>query len=180
VGLLRALVFLREKMGIRVASVFSGTKNEFYKTIHDKVIEFGLEDQVTFLGFVEPMELRSIYKLCRVVVIPTKFEAASFPLWEAFMMGVPVACSNVTSLPEQAGDSALIFDPDKPEEIACQIYKLWTDEELRFELISKGKENVSRYSWQRTAKIFRAYYRQIAQYSLNDDDLKLLNTPSFF
>jgi glycosyltransferase involved in cell wall biosynthesis len=180
IGLLKALAFLREQMGIKIAAVFSGTKYKFYKTIDNKVKELALQDQVIFLGFVSPMELRGLYKLCRAAVIPTKFEAASFPLWEAFMMGVPVACSNVTSLPQQAGDSALLFDPDNSEEIARQIHRLWTDDKLRYELIERGKQNVSRFSWERTARIFRAHYRQIAKRSLNDEDMELLTAPSLF
>ena len=150
------------------------------ETIENEVKELGLVDQVTFLGFVSPMELRGLYKLCRGVVIPTKFEAASFPLWEAFMIGVPVACSNVTSLPEQAGESALLFDPDKPEEIARQIHRLWTDEKLRDELIERGKQNVSRFSWERTARIFRAHYRRIAKRSLSAEDIELSRAPGLF
>ena len=142
--------------------------------------EYQLEDQVTFLGFVNPIELRALYKLCSSVVIPTKFEAGSFPLWEAFLMGVPVACSNVTSLPEQAGGSALLFDPDNVEDIAYQIHRLLADEKLRSDLIDRGKHNVSRYSWEQTARIFRAYYRQIANQPLTRDDVKLLDSPILF
>jgi glycosyltransferase involved in cell wall biosynthesis len=180
IGLLRALAILREQMDTKVPVVFSGGENKFYKTIDNKVQELELEDQVTFLGFVSPIELHGIYKLSRCVVIPTKFEAGSFPLWEALIMGIPVACSNVTSLPEQAGGSALLFDPEEPEEIAHQIYKLWTDNKLRSELIERGKQNVSRYTWERSARIFRAHYRRIAQRSLTDDDMELLNAPTMY
>ena len=178
IGLLKAVALLRDKMDTKVSVVFSGKKKEFYKTIDSKVKELKLEDQVRFLGFINPLELRGIYKLCKAVVIPTQFEAASFPLWEAFLMGAPVACSNVTSLPEQAGDSALLFDPHKPEEIAQQIQILLQDEGIRRELIRKGKQNVSRFSWEWTARIFRAHYRRIAEHPLSDDDMELLSTPS--
>jgi glycosyltransferase involved in cell wall biosynthesis len=180
ISLLRALVILREQRRVKISAVFSGTKYKFYETIKSKVKELGLEDQVTFLGFVSPMELRGLYRLCRIVVIPTKFEAGSFPLWEAFMMGVPVACSNVTSLPEQSGGAALLFDPDKPEEIASQIARLWMDERLRANLIERGKQNVSRFSWERTARIFRAHYRRIAGRLLSDEDVELLVAPSLY
>jgi glycosyltransferase involved in cell wall biosynthesis len=180
IGLLTALAFLRDQMGLRVEAVFSGRMDKFYRTIEYKIKALNLENQVAFLDFVTPVELRGLYKLCRAVVIPTRFEAASFPLWEAFTMGAPAACSNVTSLPEQAGDSALLFGPDKPEEMAWQIFKLWTDEKIRSELVKKGMQNVARFSWERTARTFRAHYRRIAQRSLTDEDREILNSPSLF
>jgi len=180
ISLLKALSLLRNDSGIKIPAVFSGTKNEFYITIEEKIRELDLEDQVRFLGFVEPSELKGLYKLCRGVVLPTKFEAASFPLWEAFLMGVPAICSNVTSLPEQAGDAALLFDPDNPEEIAYQLHKLWTDEKLRSVLIKNGRQNISRFSWNNTARTFRAHYRRLAKHSLTSEDKELLSSPSFF
>ena len=180
IGLLSALALLREQRSIRVNAVFSGKLDKFFTTIEDKIQELDLKSQVLFLNFVSPKELRSLYKLCRCVVIPTKFEAASFPLWEAFIMEVPAACSNVTSLPGQAGDAALIFDPDKQDEMADKIYELWTDENLRSDLIEKGRKNVSRLSWERTARTFRAHYRRIANHCLTDEDIKIISTPSLF
>lgn len=180
IGLLLALAILRDRSGVKVNAVFSGRKEDFYKTIEKKVRELGMEDQVTFLGFVTPMELRGIYKLCRAVVIPTKFEAASFPLWEAFIMEAPVACSNVTSLPEQAGDSALLFNPEDLEEIARQVQRLWTDDKLRSELVEKGRRNVARFSWEHTACTFRAHYKRIAQRPLTVEDREILLSQSMF
>jgi glycosyltransferase involved in cell wall biosynthesis len=180
IGLLKAISILREKSETKVPVVFSGKKTDFYKTISELVSKLELEDQVSFLGFVTPEELRGLYMLSRGVVIPTKFEAASIPLWEAFIMGVPAACSTVTSLPAQAGDAALLFDPNDSVEMARQIQKIWTDEELRSELVQRGRANVSRFSWERTARIFRAHYRRIAQRPLSADDVELLNAPSMF
>jgi glycosyltransferase involved in cell wall biosynthesis len=180
IGLLKAMALMRDQMDTKVSAVFSGRQDEFYPTIMKKVVELGLEDQVFFVGFVDPLELRGLYSLSRCVVIPSKFEAASFPIWEAFMMGSPVACSNVTSLPEQVGDSALLFDPSKPEEIAHQTQRLWKDESLRRKLVERGMKNVSRFSWERTARIFRAHYRRIVNRTLTDDDIELINGPPLF
>jgi len=103
-------------------------------------------------------------------VIPTLFEAASFPLWEAFQAGVPAACSNVTSLPEQAGDAALVFDPRDERAIAAAIEQLWTDHELRLVLAIRGRQRVAAFTWERTARTFRALYRQCAGRRLTEDD----------
>ena len=87
-----------------------------------------------------------MYALCRGVVVPTKFEAASGPVFEAFLAGAATACSNVTSLPEQAGDGALLFDPDDDAEIARVIELLWTDAELRTMLVEHARERITRFA----------------------------------
>lgn len=174
-ALLDALAMLRERHSMIVSAVFAGSICEsFYPRIVRHIGKLGLKGQTRFLGFVSPLELQSLYRLAKCVVIPTKYEAGSFPLWEAFLSGIPVACSNVTSLPAQAGGAALLFNPEQPEEIADAIMRLWEDEPLRETLIKRGYQNVSRYSWERTARTFRAHYRRIARRSLGEEDRALL------
>lgn len=176
-GLLEALALLRDRHGLRVPLISSGRKNEHYPVIERRVRELGLAEQVQFLGFVSPVELQCLYRLSMAVVIPTKFEAASFPLWEALACGKPVACSNVTSLPEQAGDAAIIFDPDNHAGIADAIQRLWVDESLRDELVKRGKKKIADFTLDRTARRFRAHYRRIAGRSLTDRDRDILDAP---
>ncbi len=176
--LIEALAHLRDNRGLTIPAVFSGHLNEFYSTIERQVHRLKLLNQVQFLGFVSPLELQCLYRLCRCVVIPTKFEAGSFPLFEAFHTGVPVACSNVTSLPVQAAGAALIFDPNDPLDISAAIERLWTDEGLRHSLVARGKERVASFTWDRTARSFRAHYRRIASRSLTEEDISLITGPS--
>jgi len=89
--------------------------------------------------------------------------------------GAPVACSTVTSLPEQAGDAALLFDADRPEEMAGAIARLWTDPALRAQLAARGRERVAHFTWDRTARVFRAHYRRIAGRPLTDEDRESLD-----
>lgn len=175
-GLLEAVKIILEQHGIHIPLVFSGRKTDFYPHLKQRVTELGLEGQVQFLGFVTHEDLQSLYRLCRCVVIPTKFEAASFPLWEAFLAKAPAACSNVTSLPRQAGDAALTFDPNDSGQIASCLYRLWTDAELRRVLAKRGWQNVNRFSWQNTALAFRAHYRRILGLTLTRQDIAILNT----
>lgn len=176
-GLLEALAILRDRYGVCVPFVFSGRMNDFYRKIEARLHELRLDDQVQSLGFVDPQELNCLYDLCRCVVIPTKFEAGSFPLWEAFLAGAPVACSRVTSLPQQAGDAAILFDPDDPEDIALAIYRLWTGDALREQLVLRGSERIRSFNWDKTARTFRAHYRKLALRSLSQEDLDLLAAP---
>lgn len=174
-ALLEAIYILKTERGVRIPFVGSGFQNEFFRVLDGRTRQLGLAEQVIWAGFVSPLQLQCLYRLATSVVVPTKFEAASGPVWEAFASGAAVACSNVTSLPEQAGDAALIFDPDDPEAIARDIFRLWTDAELRSKLVERGHARVARLSWDRTARLFRTEYRRIAGRPQSREDLELAN-----
>jgi glycosyltransferase involved in cell wall biosynthesis len=174
IELLRALGLLRDRYGLRIPLVCSGQLTAHIRQIRSFAESAGVTDQVTFLGFVSPLTLQCLYRLCRAVVIPTRFEAGSFPMMEAFSTGAPVACSNVTSLPEQAGDAALIFDPTDPADMAEAIRRLWTDASLRQTLIERGRRRQQTFSWTETARMFRAHYRRIGGRPLSEEDMRLL------
>lgn len=176
IGLVRALAKLHEQ-GLAVSLVSSGRMTEHHQRISEEVRRLGLDDAVHFVGFVSPLQLQVLYRLCRAAVIPTKFEAASYPVWEAFLASAPVACSAVTSLPEQVGDAAITFDPDDPDAIADAVRRLWTDETLRSRLIARARERVSQLSWEQTARRFRAEYRRVAGRVLDVEDRALLEEP---
>lgn len=174
VGLLAAMARLRDERGLRVRAVFTGRRNDHARAIDEFAARRGLGDQVIWTGFVSGRELATLYRLARMVVIPSLFEAASFPLWEAFQTGVPAACSNVTSLPEQAGDAAVVFDPRDESAIAAAIARIWTDPEIRAGLVIRGRERVAAFNWDRTARSFRALYRRTAGLPPTDADDALL------
>jgi glycosyltransferase involved in cell wall biosynthesis len=176
-ALLEAMALLRDRHDLVVPLVCSGRQTEHFMTIQKRATELKLSEQLFFPGFVSPIELQCLYRLCRCVVIPTLFEAASGPLNEAFQAGAAAACSNVTSLPEQAGDSGLVFDPERPDDIAGKLHQLWTDEALREMLIGRGRANVARFTWAKTARHFRAWYRRLANRPLTEEDRHLLTAP---
>jgi len=160
-GLLRAMALLRER-GIHVHVVFTGRQTAFHRDLLQIQRDLALDDQVSWLGFVSPGELRALYQECLAVVVPTFFEAGSFPVFEAFSVGVAVAASSVTSLPEQVGDAGLLFDPMNDESIADAIRRLWTDDALRSELGARGRARAAPFTWDRVAHEFREIYRQLA------------------
>lgn len=173
-NLLRALARLRDRDGTVVPLVAPGKQNEHYDVIRELQQSLGLDADVHWPGFVSIDELQALYDGARAAVIPTRFESASFPLWEAFAAGVPAACSNVTSLPEQAGNAALIFDPDDIDAIADAIHRLWTDETLRATLVDRGRQRVAGLSWEMTARTFRAHYRRLTGTRMTQEDLELV------
>lgn len=174
IGLLEALSILRERQSLRIPLVCSGKRTDFFSVIMKRTRQLGLDEQVQHVGFVSPMELQALYRLCRMVVVPSRFEAASFPVWEAFHAGAPVACSNVTSLPDQADDAAELFDPERAIDIARAISKVWNDEKIRQTLAEKGRKRVAQFTWIRTARLFRAHYRRLVDSRLTEADKALM------
>jgi glycosyltransferase involved in cell wall biosynthesis len=175
VRLVHAIRKLNDR-GLDVDLVCTGTLNENFPEIREAVAESNLQGQVRFLGYVTAGELQALYAGARCLVMPTLFEAAGGfgPVAEAFLAGVPVACSNVTSLPEQVGDAALLFDPLDEDAIASALEALWSDDELRATLTERGRANISRFSWDRVARTFRAHYRRLAGRPLEAEDVALL------
>jgi glycosyltransferase involved in cell wall biosynthesis len=173
--LLEAVYYLRESAGLKINVVCTGHKNSFYEKIEKRLRELNLESQIRFTGIVEYKELSMFYRLAQFVIVPTIFEAASAPLFEAWQHGTPVACSKVTSLPEQALDAALLFDPLSVEEIAGAIKTLTLDEKLRAEYRTRGFRRLRDFDLERTTKSYRAVYRKAAGAALTDEDLDLLN-----
>lgn len=172
--LLEALALLRERAGMKVRLVCTGHRNEFGRRIERRVEELDLREQVRFLGVVSREELSGLYRAAQFVIIPTLFEAASAPLFEAWQHDAPVACSSVTSLPEQARDAALLFDPFSPGAIADAAARMATDAGLRETLRRRGGLRLQDFSLERTAKAYRAVYRRAAGRALGEEDRWLL------
>jgi glycosyltransferase involved in cell wall biosynthesis len=173
--LLEAVARLRDHHGRLVRIVCTGALvPDHWTEINKHLDTLCLRDQVYFLGVVPAEDMRSIYRLAQFVVVPTLFEAASGPIFEAWQDGVPVACSTVTSLPEQVGDAALLFNPFSEDDIAKALYRMSADGNLRHELIRKGQRRLKDFDWERTAKAYRAVYRRAADFPLTDEDRWLL------
>ncbi len=173
--LIEAVHALRERENLIINLVCTGHKNSFFEVIEKRLGELNLETQIRFTGIVEYKELSMLYALAQAVVVPTLFEAASAPLFEAWQHGTPVACSAVTSLPEQASGAALLFDPLSVEAIAGAIKKLSLGEKLRDEYRARGFRRLGDFSLEQTAKAYLAVYRKAAGIVLTEEEADLLN-----
>lgn len=129
-NLIRAFAMLKEE-GMVIQLVCTGSKTEFHSTIDKEIKNIGLDSQINFLGIIPEEDLIGLYKSSSLVVIPTKYEAGSGPLYEAMRYSVPVICSNVTSLPDTIANQEFIFDPEDIAEIAAKIKKMLTKEDFR-------------------------------------------------
>lgn len=173
--LLEALARLRDREGIELPVVCTGSKTEFWARIERRRRELGLVEQVRFPGLVPREELSALYRAAQFVFIPTLFEAASAPLFEAWQHGAPAACSAVTSLPEQAAGAALLFDPFSVDGVADALKRMATDDGLRDELRRRAESRLGDFSLERTAKAYRAVYRRAAGRRLSEEDRWLLS-----
>jgi glycosyltransferase involved in cell wall biosynthesis len=160
--LFEALASLRTA-GVTVPLICTGHLNESYPALAAAAERLGIADQVRFLGFVEPAEVRVLYSSARALVYPSLFEGWGLPILEAFASDLPVACSNVTSLPELVGDAAIVFDPYDTTAIADAIARLWTDDGLAAELRIRGRARLADFDWHRTALTMRDLYRKVAR-----------------
>lgn len=131
--LLKTIKELKDE-GININLVCTGDKTEYYfNVLEEYIAENKLSNIVDFKGIVTNQELYSLYKNCIGVVIPTLYEAGSFPLYEAILLNVPVICSNTTSLPETIKNEEYIFDTNSVSELKLKIQKLYFEEEFRNE-----------------------------------------------
>jgi len=143
--------------------VVIGKKGWLYEEILAAPKQFGVEDRVKFLHNVSDEDLNIFYKYAICDVLPSLYEGFGLPVLEAMKQGCPVITSKISSLPEAGGDAALYVDPENVEDIAKKITKLLDDEKLRKELIEKGKKQVAKFSWEKTAKETLEVLEQIAK-----------------
>jgi glycosyltransferase involved in cell wall biosynthesis len=175
IRLLQAMALLRDRDRLRVQLVCTGHKNSFWRQIRKQINSLGLQDQVSFLGMLPSEELGTLYRLAQFVIIPTLFEATSGPLLEAWQYGIPAACSSVTALPDQAMGAALLFDPHCVEAIADALAQMAMNPGLREDYRQRGARRLQDFSWERTARAYRAVYRRAGGFPLSEEDRRLLS-----
>ena len=118
-------------------------------------------ESVRFLGPVADADLPALYAAATVFVLPSLYEGFGLPVLEAMACGAAVACSSTSSLPEIAGDAALTFDPQDVEAMAGAIGRLLGDEELRRRMAQAGLAQAASFTWEKTAALTLAVYRQV-------------------
>jgi glycosyltransferase involved in cell wall biosynthesis len=123
----------------------------------------GVQERVRFLGWLSDAELEGLYAAATCTAFPSLAEGFGLPVLEAMARGVPVACSNATSLPEVAGEAAVYFDPLDVPAMTGAIEGLLGDADLRNRLAKAGREQAARFTWERTAEgTRRSYERALA------------------
>ncbi len=132
--------------------VIVGKKGWQFEEILSAPKKFEASSRVKFLHDVSDEDLPSFYQNALFFILPSLYEGFGLPVLEAMQYSCPVITSNVSSLPETGGDAALYIDPESVLDITSKMEKLANDENLRKEMIEKGKKQVAKFSWEKTAK----------------------------
>jgi len=147
--------------GQDVVLVMVGSKGWLYQAFFQRLEELALGDAVVLPGYVPDADLAALYSGARLVAVPSLCEGFGLPILEAMACGVPVVCSNTSSLPEVGGDAARYFDPRDVEAIADTILSVWRDDGLRERLRQQGLARAARFSWARAAEETLAVYEKV-------------------
>lgn len=145
INLVKAIQILKESIE-DIHLILVGSEKGCRLEIEKYILEHGLEKNITILGFVSNENITYLYRHAVGMIMPSYFGPTNIPPLEAMALGCPVAVSNKYAMPEQVGDAGLLFNPDSPEEIASCIKKLWTERELREEMIEKGHRKISEWT----------------------------------
>jgi glycosyltransferase involved in cell wall biosynthesis len=149
--LLDAIALVRRRQPCRLVIRGDG-RPTYVRAIRDRIETLGLEDAVTFLSYVDECSLRGLYTGAVGFVLPSLGEGFGLTVLEAMACGAPVVAAGTSSLPEVAGDAALMVDPYDAVSLADAMYRVLTDENLRDGLRQRGLERVRSFSWRSTAE----------------------------
>jgi len=147
-------------MAENISLVLVGLRGAASDALAKKVRAMGAERYITVTGFVPDADLPALYQGAKAYVMPSRYEGFGIPVLEAMASGIPVITSNVTALPEVAGDGALFFDPNDCSALVAALRRVLNDADLCDDLIARGARQARRFSWQQTAEATLAAIQQ--------------------
>lgn len=156
--LLDAVRRFRNRTGEQVGVVLTGALDGF-----DGLRRRHHDVPVQHLGYVDATRMRCLYERATALTFFSLYEGFGLPLLEAFDAGTPVVCSNRTSLPEVAGDAALMCDPDDVEAMSLLLEQVTLDERVRTTLVERGRARLSVFSWSEAAHSLADGLHRVAQ-----------------
>ena len=161
--LIRAYALLRERHNVPHQLVIGGGRGWLYDEIDNTIRSLKLKGDVLLIGFVEDRDLPALYTAADVFAFPSLYEGFGLPVLESMGCGTPVVTSCVASLPEVAGNAALLIQPEDEEALADTLWRLISDQELRQTLRQRGFQQVKRFTWERAAsKLLQVYARTVS------------------
>lgn len=157
---IEALARLRQR-DIDLTFVIAGGKGWLEDPIYHALERHGMADRVRFIGYAADDDLPALYSGALLSPFVSLYEGFGLPILEAMACGTPVVTGTRSSLPEVAGDAALLVDPSDTDAITDAIARLVTDSALRDELIQRGYERARRFTWDAAAARLLAIYERI-------------------
>jgi glycosyltransferase involved in cell wall biosynthesis len=159
-GLVEAFAQLCHDDGFYHDLVIAGGAGWKSEGLKGHIKSLGLEGRVHFTGYVDENDLPALYNLAAVFAFPSLYEGFGLPVLEAMACGVPVVTSNTSSIPEVAGDAAVLVDPHSADAIADGLRKVLTDPVLKKTCVEKGIERAKLFTWEQSATETLAVLRQ--------------------
>jgi glycosyltransferase involved in cell wall biosynthesis len=159
--LVQAFARLKYGAGIPHQLVLVGEPGANRANLHAAVAQAAVKDCVVFAGFVSDAEVAALYAEADLFAMPSLMEGFGFPVLEAMASKVPVVCADAGSLPEVAGDAAVLFDPTDVQDMARAIREVLESSALRERLIACGLKRAQRFSFRRMAEETLELYEEI-------------------
>ena len=163
-GLIRAFEILKKSYQLSISNyqlVIVGPKGWLCKKILKRAEQSPLREDIKFINYISPEEKFSFYRAADLFVYPSFYEGFGFPPLEAAAVGTPVIISAASSLSEVMGEAALMVDPNNPVELAESMRQCLIDQELRKNLIEKGKKRAEEFSWEKCAQAMVELFNQL-------------------
>lgn len=163
-NLLKAFSLFKKRQRSNMKLLVTGRLAWDYDNVVEKLDSYKYREDVTLLGYVEETAVIKLIAAAYALVFPSFFEGFGIPILEAMQCGVPVITSNTSSMPEIGKNAALYSDPANPADIAEQLKRIYTNENLRNQFIQEGKFVAAGYSWQQTAtKMWKAIQQAVSK-----------------
>ena len=142
--------------------VIAGWKGWGHESLAKQLNQLGLKERVFLLDYVSDEDLKALYSGAQAFFYPSLYEGFGLPVLEAMACGCPVVTSNVASLPEVAGDAAILIDPSSEEEMVHAMEAV-SDPKYREELIQRGFRQAQKFSWERTARETLEIFKKVVE-----------------
>lgn len=159
--LISAFNYLKQKYNIEHKLILIGKKGWNYKPIFAGIENSPWKHHIHHLDYLSDELVALFYSKADVFVYPSHYEGFGLPVLEAMTLGTCVVSSQTSSIPEVAGDAALLINPNEPIQLAETILKVISDSQLRQQLIDKGKEQAKLFTWERTARETLKAYKSL-------------------
>ena len=161
--LIRAIAIVVKKYSLPVTLRIAGTRDPRYPEAFQLAERLGISKMLHVTGYLSDDELAAEYRNAGVLVHPSRYEGFGLQILEAMACGLPVICSNAGSLPEVAGNAAIMVDPDDPENIADKIKEVLRNPDMAGILSRRGIDQAAKFSWEKTAAETLEVYREVGK-----------------
>ncbi|MFC1646379.1 glycosyltransferase family 4 protein [Candidatus Omnitrophota bacterium] len=142
--------FLKNQDNVQL--VIIGKKGWHFDDVFDLVNQLSLQKEIIFTGFITEVEKMSLMRGAKIFIYPSLYEGFGIPVLEALACGIPTITSNISSMPEIAGDAAVLIDPYDEEELYHALKKLYCDTSMYLDLKQKSTDQAMKFSWDSTAR----------------------------